>query len=253
MNGLDLGLDLSSTELTIILAGVLALGSFLMALWIASRIRTSEPGQVLVVHRPGGSRISYVRTLVLPIIHRVEIMDTTVMPLAIQRHGVEGVLCRDNVRVDLTATFILQVNQTPDAILAVAGRIGCARASDPTTVRGLFEATFSEALKTVAGAMDFDELRTQRDRFRDGVIRLCDEELDGFCLQDLAIHRCEQTPVEALDPQNILDAKGIKKVNDIVAACAERTRVLEERDAEAVLAHAQDLAALGDEVSKLPS
>jgi flotillin len=89
-------------------------------------------------------------------------------------------------------------------------------------LRELFEAKFSEALKTAGKQMEFHELFTERTKFRDQIQVTIGKDLDGFLLQDVAIDYLEQTPLEQHDPSNVLDAEGIKKITQIT----QRERVL---------------------------
>ncbi len=89
---------------------------------------------------------------------------------------------------------------------------GCARASDHETLRELFSAKFSEALKTVGKHFEFVDLYTKREEFKDRSIQVIGTDLNGYVLDDCAIDFLEQTPVESLDKDNIMDAEGIRKM-----------------------------------------
>lgn len=88
--------------------------------------------------------------VVLPIVHRAEVLDLSVRTLVIDRRGKDGVTCADGLRADMKVTFLVRVNDTTENILRVARTIGCARAADPGTLEELFGAKFAEAIKTVA-------------------------------------------------------------------------------------------------------
>lgn len=195
-------------------AVALLLATSLSVLLLARSRKTwaLEKGRALLVSTPNGTRVSFQGALVLPLLHRAELMDITTRVLEIERSGRQGLICRDNIRADICARFYVRVNQTIEDVLRVATAIGCARASDPAVLRELFEAKFSEALKTVARTLDFEELVSRRQEFRDGVIGVIGADLSGFVLDDLVIDELEQTPIEHLDPNNILDAEGIRKI-----------------------------------------
>jgi uncharacterized membrane protein YqiK len=101
--------------------------------------------------------------------------------------------------------------------MRVAETVGCERASDISTLKELFAAKFSEALKTAGKKLNFEQLYTQRDDFRDNIIEVIGKDLNGYCLEDCAIDYLEQTPLESLDPENILDAEGITKITERTA------------------------------------
>ncbi|WP_218021120.1 flotillin family protein [Nocardia crassostreae] len=87
----------------------------------------------------------------------------------------------------------------------------------------LFAAKFSEALKTVGKHLDFVDLYTQRNEFRDRIIAVIGTDLNGYSLEDAAIDYLEQTPLMQLDAQNILDAQGIRKITELTAVEHVRT------------------------------
>ncbi|UUZ54203.1 hypothetical protein LP419_38395 [Massilia sp. H-1] len=103
--------------------------------------------------------------IVYPIIHKKEMMEISLKTIEISRMGKDGLICQDNIRADIKVTFFLHVNKTAEDVLKVAQSVGCVRASHQETLETLFEAKFSEALKTVGKSMDFVELYQARGRF----------------------------------------------------------------------------------------
>jgi uncharacterized membrane protein YqiK len=69
--------------------------------------------------------------------------------------------------------------------------------------------------------MDFQTLNTEQMRFRDEIKAIIGQDLEGYTLTDVAIDYLEQTPLEYLDQDNVLDAEGIKKITMIASADAE--------------------------------
>src|SRR5690606_41415773 len=49
------------------------------------------------------------------------------------------------------------------------------------------------------------------------ILKVIGTDLNGYVLDDCAIDYLEQTPLEKLNPNNILDAEGIKKITDLTA------------------------------------
>ena len=116
-------------------------------------------------------------------------------------------------------------------ILKVAQTVGCERAADPEKLRELFEGRFSEALKTAAKGMEFQTLHDERLAFLEKIIVAIGEDLYGYALEDVAINYLEQTPLEHLDPNNVLDAQGIKKIKMMQSAERETTNEIDILDA----------------------
>jgi flotillin len=203
--------------LAIAMVAVLVIGIGLFALF-SKCFRKVGPETALV--RSGLGEIKVVAgggMLVVPIIHRVEEMDLSVKRIEIQRRAEAGLICQDNIRADIEVAFFVRVNNTGDDILQVAHSLGCRRASERQALIELFDAKFSEALKTVGKRFDFVELYNERDRFKEAILNVIGTDLNGYVLDDCAIDYLEQTPIEKLNPQNILDAEGIKKITDLTA------------------------------------
>ena len=220
-----------------IIAAVIFLGILVM---LAKWYKKPQQGQVLV-RTGGGVRVSKTGMFVIPVLHSLEIMDISVKSIVIARQGKEGLVCKDNLRADIKVTFFLKVNGDEDKVREVAQSIGCKRASHPETLIQLFDAKFSDALKTVGKKFDFVELYDKRDEFRLEIAAAIKQDLNGYTLEDTAIDYLEQTPVTALDEKNILDAEGIKKITDLTAAqkvlankiMREEQKVIKQQDVEA--------------------
>ena len=126
---------------------------------VARFYRKVDQGRALIVNKMKAEpEVTFTGGVVLPIIHRAEVMDISVKTIEVDRRGKEGLICQDNIRADIKVTFYVRVNKTKDDVLKVAQAIGCVRASDQATLEELFLAKFSEALKTVGKRMDFVEL-----------------------------------------------------------------------------------------------
>ena len=179
--------------------------------------------------------------LVWPIIHRAELIDISVKRIEVDRTGKNGLICQDNMRADIKVVFFVRINNVEADIIKVADSIGCQRASSEPEIRNLFDAKFSEALKTVGKRFEFIQLYEDRDKFREAILKVIGTDLNGYVLEDAAIDYLEQTPVEMLDPDNILDAEGIKKITMLTAEQAklsnkinrDKEKVIKQQDVEA--------------------
>jgi len=185
-------------------------------------IRKIPPGKAGIIVGIGGMRVSFDWMLRLPIFQTIEYVDISVKKLEIQRKGKDGLVCKDNIRADISVAFYIRVDATVESVRKVAQMLGTERVSDMNQLRELFESKFSEALKTAGKQMEFHELFTERTKFRDQIQVTIGKDLDGFILQDVAIDYLEQTPLDQHDPSNVLDAEGIKKITEIT----QRERVL---------------------------
>lgn len=232
----DFAGSLVVTVVVIVIFLLLAVGIF-----YASFFKKVKKGTATLVTGVGGTRVAFDGIMVYPILHRMEQMDISLKRIEIKRTANNGLICKDNIRADIEVAFFVRVNNEKQDVLKVAQSIGCERASSEPEIRTLFDAKFSEALKTVGKRFDFTELYQERDTFRDEIIKVIGTDLNGFVLDDCAIDYLEQTPVTSLDPDNILDAEGIKKITDLTADQAklsnsiqrEKEKVIKQQDVEA--------------------
>ncbi|MCM1973909.1 MULTISPECIES: hypothetical protein [unclassified Streptomyces] len=203
--------------------GVLVAALLLVLLVVARLFRKVEQGKALIVSKMRKVDVTFTGQVVLPVLHKAEVMDISVKTIEITRAGKEGLICRDNIRADIRISFFVKVNKTVEDVIKVAQSVGTARASDRNTLQELFHAKFSEALKTVGKQMDFTDLYTKREELRYRIIEVIGVDLNGYHLEDAAIDYLEQTPLTHLDPANVLDAQGIRKITELTAVEHVRT------------------------------
>jgi len=243
MTALLQNLPLANQTLIIVglsIGGLVAL-FVVMAMTYAVLYRKVKKGTALIRTGLGGTKIEFNGILVWPVFHRVETMDISLKRIEIDRTGNNGLICQDNMRADIKVAFFVRVNNVEEDVLRVAQSVGCERASSEPEIRNLFDAKFSEALKTVGKRFDFIALYEDRDKFRDEILKVIGTDLNGFVLDDAAIDYLEQTPLESLDPDNILDSEGIKKITDLTAEQAklsnniqrDKEKVIKQQDVEA--------------------
>ena len=213
----------------------------LFLIMLARMYRKAKQGEALVKTGVGGIKVSFNGMVVFPVIHRLEVMDISLKTITIERLGKDGLVCKDNMRADIKVAFFVRVNENEDAVKKVAKSVGCERASDEEALRQLFEAKFSEALKNVGKQLDFVDLYNKREEFRREIVANIGTDLNGYILDDAAIDYLEQTKLEALDPENILDSEGIKKIIDITSKQNVEANLI-KRDQEKVITQ-QDVEA----------
>jgi len=220
--------------LMIILAG--------LAVAFSKFYRKPGPEEAIVRTGVGGLRaITGKGMIVVPLIQEAHVMDLSVKRILIARDGEDGLICKDNMRADIKVTFFVRVNNQMEDIKTVAETIGPRRASEQVKLEELFEAKFSEALKTVGKNFEFVQLYTDRDQFKEQILKVIGTDLNGYVLDDCAIDYLEQTPLERLSPTNILDAEGIKKITELTASekvkenhfTREKEKTLKKQDVEA--------------------
>lgn len=201
-----------------VIAGVI--GLLVIIFGVATLIkmyRKVDQGQALIRNGWGGTKVSFSGQIVVPVLHKFEIMELSVKRIEIERAGADGLICKDNLRADIKVAFFVRVNKTEKDVQSVAESLGVARASDKQAMVELFDAKFSEALKTVGKKFEFVELYAERASFKEQIIDQIGKDLNGYHLEDCAIDYLEQTDIANLQANNILDAEGIKKITELTA------------------------------------
>ncbi|MCP5206345.1 MAG: hypothetical protein H7A01_04000 [Hahellaceae bacterium] len=206
----------------------------LAALFKAFYVKVAQGTALIVNDMSSTPKVHFTGALVYPIIYKKEMMKISLITLEVDRRGKDGLICLDNMRADITVAFYLRVNETAEDVLRVAKSIGADRASDKDAVYDLFAAKFSEALKTVGKQIEFVQLFENRLQFREKIVQVIGDDLNGYVLEDVAIDYLEQTPKSALDPNNILDAEGIKKITELTATQNVITNDLSQNEALAI-------------------
>ena len=233
-------MDMLQAMIVVILAAVAILGLGFLVMMVRCW-RKVEQGTALIITGGPEPTVHFSKAIVYPLIRQAEIMDISIKRIEIFRHGSEGLICKDNVRADIKVAFFVRINNTEADVLKVAQSIGVERASQQQAMVELFDAKFSEALKTVGKQYDFVDLYTSRESFKDRILQIIGRDLNGYILDDAAIDYLEQTPVEHLNPNNILDAEGIKKITDLTARqqvlanniTREKEKIIKKQDVEA--------------------
>ncbi len=226
----------------IIAAGVILGMLVMLAIYVSMFYIKVGPDEAIVKSGMGGLKVAidggFLR---IPLVQHIEYMDLTLKSFEIARQGSEGLICKDNIRADIKVAFFIRVDKTEEEIKEVAQSIGAKRCAEIETLRELFDAKFSEALKTVGKQFDFVDLYDKRDKFKDEILKVIGTDLNGYRLDDAAIDYLEQTPLELLNPNNILDAEGIKKITELTSNekvkenqfTRDKQKTLKKQDVEA--------------------
>lgn len=221
--------------MTLLTGGILLI--LLMAIAF-SRFYKKVPNQglVFVVNKLKTISVYDTGGWVLPIVHRLEIMDITRKKVSIQRRGKkdsfdeesEGLPCKDNVRADIKVDFYIGVNPKEEEVKKVVKNFSVEKAGSQAALQEYFTPKFSEALKTAAKRFDFEDLYTKRLEFRDEVKDIIGDDLDGFTLHDVVIDYLEQSSLDSHNRDNMMDVVGIQKIVEKTAQKHIETNIIEQ-------------------------
>ena len=171
------------------------------AVWFLVRrfTRVVSHVEALVVTKVGArgrtKRVCFRRALVLPLLHRAEVMDLRAKSLHYQWRELRT---RDDYLVDIEMEWFVQVRKTPEDVLQIAHQLGVREAAEQSRLRELFAAKFREATRSRMRELDLVEVYGAREEFRDSVLQRTGTDLLGYALEDIAIDYLELTPGQGL-------------------------------------------------------
>ena len=204
----------------------------LMVLWLKFYIKTSASRAFYVTGMGNPKVVIDGGSLVIPLLHELTPVLLQTMKLEVSRKGVEALICKDFLRVDVAAEFYIRVNKTEEGVKAAATTLGM-DAMNPEAVKTRFMEKLISALRTVAATMDLNELHQNREVFGAAVTEAVTKDIEpnGLILETVTISQLDQTDVKNLKPENVFDAQGLQKATEITQIAAVKKNKF-ERDAE---------------------
>jgi uncharacterized membrane protein YqiK len=209
----------------------------LMVLWLKFYIKTSASRAFYVTGMGSPKVVIDGGSLVIPLVHELTPVLLQTMKLEVNRKGVEALICKDFLRVDVAAEFYIRVSKTDEGVKAAATTLGM-DAMNPEAVKLRFMEKLISALRTVAATMDLNELHQNREVFGAAVTEAVTKDIEpnGLILETVTISQLDQTDVKNLKPENVFDAQGLQKATEITQIAAVKKNKF-ERDAELAITH----------------
>ena len=81
-------------------------------------IRKIQPGRAGVKTGWGGVNVAFDWLIRVPLVQAYHVVDISVKKLEITRKGKDGLVCKDNIRADITVAFYIRVEATVDFLIA---------------------------------------------------------------------------------------------------------------------------------------
>lgn len=148
-------------------------------------------------------------------------------------HIGDGNYSAETIRVDLGVEFKLKVNIDNENEVIHAVKMYGDLLSDAKALGQYLQGQLAEAVKTATRKLEFYELLNDRVGFREVVKQTLSKELDGLIVSDVSIIFVDHTPLDRLDPNNMLDNTGRKKIEEINAVKdIERATIAQDRNTQ---------------------
>lgn len=213
--------------------GIVVLAFVGLAAIITKLYRKTSANQAYV--KTGGRKAKVILDkgdFVIPILHKLVEVSLETMRLDVKRSATDALITKDNLRVDINCEFYIRVQPNPEDILAAARSLG-EKSIRAEAVKSLVGEKLISALRAVAATKELMELQLKRDEFASAVQEnlAADLRQNGLTLETVTISMLDQTPSENLNPRNVFDAQGLRKITEITQTQnVARNRI--DRDAE---------------------
>jgi flotillin len=195
-------------------------------------VRTGSGGAKVILD--GGA-------IVVPVLHEVVRVPLETMRLDVDRTGGDALITADKLRADLKAEFYIRVQPNREDVLNAARSLG-EKTFNLRSIEELVKDKLISTLRAVAAARTLDELNAKREEFAAETKRAVEADLrhNGLTLETVTVSKLDQTDPQLLNPNNVFDAQGLRRIAEITqAALVERNQI--EREAERARA-AKDVA-----------
>lgn len=186
-------------------------------------VRTGKGGARVILD--GGA-------LVIPVLHEVVRVPLETMRLDVDRTGADALITADKLRADLKAEFYIRVQPNDEDVLSAARSLG-EKTFALRSIEELVRDKLISTLRAVAATRTLDELNAKREEFAAEVKKAVEADLrhNGLTLETVTVSKLDQTDPSLLNPNNVFDAQGLRRVAEITqAALVERNQI--EREAE---------------------
>lgn len=159
---------------------------------VINMLKKAKQGEALIRTGLGGTRVSFNAILVTPVIHHLERLDITMKTYEVSYRKDSALLTRDGRKLEIDIIFYLRVNMTEQDVKLVAQAFGGEDVSSPEFIERNFGKKFKETILTLIYRSNFEDLIEKVDSLKMEIIETIGIDLNGFVLDDLAIHHLKE-------------------------------------------------------------
>ncbi|MDG1010622.1 MAG: flotillin domain-containing protein [Amylibacter sp.] len=173
-------------------------------------VRTGMGGQRVIID--GGC-------VVLPIVHQSQRVSMQTNTVTLSRNGREAVLTSDPLRADITMKFELRVGFNIDNIAVAAQAFGNRIARGGEAFDEALAGPLANAIQTAAASRSLNNIHLERAEFTKDVTQIASEYAGRFGLElvTTALVSIDQSDLAQQDENNTFDARGMRRLAEMVA------------------------------------
>lgn len=182
---------------------------------------------------PGEKVVMRGGAFVFPIIHAISWVSLRTVTLEIERKRQESLITNDKLKVDVDVKFYVRVQPDENGVSTAIATLGEKVSGSGTAgqaLKDLVEGKLVDALRNVAAKNTLEELHSNRDEFVRVVREVASNELaeNGLLLESVSLNSLTQTSKEYFDPENGLDAEGLKRLTEQTESARLKTNEIEQ-------------------------
>lgn len=223
----------AASQIVLVVAGIIGvMAGLAVATFMRLYVRT-KANEAFVRTGNGGARVILDGgSIVVPFLHETVRVPLETMRLDVDRTGGDALITADKLRADLKAEFYIRVQPNRDEVLNAARSLG-EKTFNLRSIEELVKDKLISTLRAVAATRTLDELNAKREEFASETKRAVEADLrhNGLTLETVTVSKLDQTDPALLNPKNVFDAQGLRRIAEITqSALVQRNEI--ERDAE---------------------
>lgn len=230
--------------LPLLILGVIILALMLVIGLVLTRLyKRTTPHEALVRTGVGGMKVAMGGGLIyVPGLH--DLLRVNLKTMAITVNAGDGLITKDQRRVDAIAEFYIRVKPEEVMIKTAARSLG-ADTNNVEKIRSQLEGKVQDNLRSITAGMDLIEIQQKRGEFVEKVREAMSSELEpnGLELESVSLKHLDETPVSKLDENNTFDVTGMRARAEIIAEQSKK-KVKTEEEASVEIAKSQQASRL---------
>lgn len=193
----------------------------LVGIWFLQRFYAKATLETALVRTGMGGRkvLTDGGCVALPILHQVQRVSMQTAAVEVARQGREAVLTADQMRADIAMEFELRVAPDSDSIATAAQAFGHRIARSGDAFADVLSGSLINALQSAAAARSLADIHLNRANFTQDVADMVAEHADrlGLALVSASLVSVDQSDLSGRDENNAFNAKGMRRLAELVA------------------------------------
>ncbi len=192
-----------------------------IGIWFLQRFYAKATLETALVRTGLGGRkvVTDGGCVALPILHQLQKVSMQATSINVARQGRDAALTRDQLRADVSMEFDLRVTPDAEGITTAAQALGSRIARNGGAVSEVLAGPLTDAIQAAAAARSLEEIHLDRAAFTADVVTRMEAQARrlGLSLVSASLVAVDQSDFSQLNEQNAFNAKGMRRMAELVA------------------------------------